>query len=275
MNFRIGSLSIILSVFVALFAIEMSIGTILHAHQEELNTAILADNQEETYRRCLIAVNRNPEAALNMARRWGRLSGGNPADHCAALALVGLGDPEEAARHLERLATESSGTIRVRAGLLGQAGRAWMSAGFYDSGLDMLNKAITLYQGDSSFFYDRSLCHAALGNLWPAIDDLNQVLNMETDSIDALVLRGSAYRQLDVDDLASEDISRALRAEPDNVDALLEQGLLEQKLGSFAKARKNWIRILEIAPSSAAGDAVRQRLEQLDISIDSMTESVN
>lgn len=273
MNFSASSFSTWLTISVALFATTTATSNTLGDQHERLNTSILADDQKETYRRCLFAAGRDPEAGLDMARRWGRLSGGEPADYCAAVALLGLGDPKEAARTLERLASESRSTARVRAGLLSQAGRAWMNAGLYDFGLDLFNRAIALYQGDSSFFYDRSLCHAALGNLWSAIDDLNQVLNAEEYFIDALVLRGSAYRQLDVDELASDDIARALRAEPDNVDALLEQGLLAQKVGSFTEARRSWIRILEIAPDSEAGDAVRRQLEQLDVVTDSTTDS--
>ncbi len=253
--------------FVALCVV-VAAPSVVRSQDESLNTAIIADNQEDTYRRCLLAADRDPERGLDMAMRWGRLSGGEPASHCAAVVLIGLGDAEEAARRLEALAAESTGRVDVRAGLLNQAARAWMSVGRHEHALEILNNAIGFYDKEVGFFFDRSLCYAALGNYWPAVDDLNRVLDAEPDSIEALVLRGSAYRHLDVTDLAADDIDRALQLQPDNVDALLEQGLLAQQNGATFEARQAWMRVLALDPDSSAGDAVRQHLERLDVSVD-------
>ena len=231
---------------------------------ESINTSIIADNQKETYRRCLIAAEISPEDGLDMARRWIRLQGGEPAEHCAAAALIGLGDPEEAARRMETLANQSNSMRMIKSGLLGHAARAWMEAVDYDSALRTLNQAIDLFDQNSDLFLDRALCHAALGDLWATVDDLNHVIDIQPTGIDALVLRGSAYRQLDIGDLAKDDIERVLAVEPDNFDALLEKGLLARNSGDKTQARKIWVRVLELAPESAAGDAVRKHLESMD-----------
>ena len=236
-----------------------------------VNTSIIADNQEDTYRRCLSAAEVNPDAGLDMARRWRNLGGGEPAEHCAALAMLSLGDSEEAAHRLLDLAERSTGSHQVRAGLFGHAARAMMDIGAYGQAVEVLDEAIGLNGSDSAFFLDRALCHAAIENYWAAIDDLNVVLDRHA-SIEALILRGSAYRRLNITDLASDDVNRALAIEPDNVNALLEKGLLEQQSGDVVGARKSWMRVLALAPDSPAADAVRGHLERLDVIVDPLPE---
>jgi tetratricopeptide (TPR) repeat protein len=118
-------------------------------------------------------------------------------------------------------------------------------------------------------FFDRALIHAALQDLWAAVDDLNRVLDIEPLAIDALILRGSAYRQLEIADLALDDIERALAMEPNNIDALLEWSLLARDRGDKTEARLAWIRILEIAPDSSTADVVRRHMEEMDVNSDS------
>ena len=245
------------------------------AQRSSLNTSIIADNQEDTYRRCLVAAELAPETGLDMARRWRNLNGGEPADHCAALALVGLGDAEEAAHRLLDLAARSTSPSRVKAGLYGHAARAWMTVEIYQEALPALDRAIELHGRNVEFYFDRALCHAALKNYWAAVDDLNVVLDTQPRASDALVLRGSAYRRLDLADLAFDDIDRALTMDPTNLNALLEKGLLLQESGEVTRARKTWIRILELEPESAAGDAVRGHLERLDLNVEPFPESPN
>ena len=95
----------------------------------------------------------------------------------------------------------------------------------------------------------------------------------QDNALEALVLRGSAYRILNVIDLASDDIDRALSTDPNSVDALLEKGLLAEAAGETDSARALWVRILELAPASEAGDAVRRHLERLDLKIEPSVET--
>ena len=234
-----------------------------------LDTSIYADNQEDTYRRCLNLANTHPETGFDMARRWVRLDGGEPAEHCAAAALVGLGDPEEAAKRMQILAQKSTAAPRVKSGLWAHAGRAWMDSADFDQALVALNTALSLNSGNSEVYVDRALCHAVLGDLWSAIDDLNQVVDRHPDAQEALVLRSSAYRQLEIYDLALDDIDRAIQIDPNSVDTLLEKGLLGEALGEMQAARRAWVQVLELAPDSPAADAVRKHLERVDVGSDS------
>ncbi len=200
-----------------------------------------------------------------MALRWMKLTGGEPAAHCQAVALLELGDTEEAASRLEGLAEQPTGLAPVRAGLYAQAAQAWMESAAYDRALTNLNKSATLKPDDTNLYLDRALIHAALEDYWSAVDDLNNVLDREPATVDALILRGSAYRQLKIADLAKDDIDRALVAEPNNIDALLERSLLARNSGDKTDARLAWIKILELEPDSAVADIVRRHIEEMDL----------
>jgi tetratricopeptide (TPR) repeat protein len=231
----------------------------------EISTAILADNQEDTYERCITLAQDDAEAGLDMALRWIGLEGGNPARHCKAVALRALGDFEAAAAQLEMLAEAPEATAPVKAGLYTQAARAWMDAAVYDRGRDLFSKAIVLNPNDPMLRFDRALSNAALADFWSTIDDLNYLLDVEPDNKEALTLRGGAYRRLDIPDLASDDIERALALDATYTDALLERGLLARANGDTDAAREAWIQVLQIAPDSAVADAVRTHLQDMDL----------
>jgi tetratricopeptide (TPR) repeat protein len=148
-----------------------------------------------------------------------------------------------------------------------------MDASDYGQALQSFNNALVLHDKDSEVYLDRALTFAVLGEYWSAIDDLNRVIDRHPNALEALVLRGSAYRILNVIDLASDDIDRALSTDPNSVDALLEKGLLAEATGETDSARALWVRILELAPTSEAGDAVRRHLERLDLKIEPPVET--
>ena len=55
------------------------------------------------YDACMLLADRAPTEALASARSWEEVGGGNPARHCAAIALFNLRNYEEAAARLDAL----------------------------------------------------------------------------------------------------------------------------------------------------------------------------
>lgn len=251
-------------------AILISIGwaTLADGRAQDLNTSIISDNQEETYRRCLVAAEVDPESGIDMALRWRNLNGADPAQHCLAVAMMNIGDSEAAAPLLESLAQSSSATAPVRAGLHRQTAQAWMASAEYERALAALEQALVLAKDDTTLFLDMAVAHAALEDYWAAVDNLNSAIDRDPEMTDALVLRGSAYRRLGFPDLAKDDLKRALKLDSANLDALLELGLLARDSGDKIAARQHWFKVLEIAPSSATADAVRRHLETMDVAVD-------
>src|SRR3546814_16284750 len=72
----------------------------------------------------------DPDAAYADAIAWHRLGGGLPARHCAAVALVGKRQFDEAAARLETLSRDAPPEdLGLRPGLLEQAAQAWPLSG--------------------------------------------------------------------------------------------------------------------------------------------------
>src|SRR6202040_3869593 len=57
--------------------------------------------EAEHYTRCMEAARQTPQAAFDEANAWRIGGGGHPAEHCADVALIGLGRYAEAAGKLE------------------------------------------------------------------------------------------------------------------------------------------------------------------------------
>lgn len=202
------------------------------------------------YNRCLKRVDRHPDEAMEMAMN--ALANGEDAsaEHCAALALVGLKQYGEAARRLDALARKpSAGDAEVRAQIMGQAGNAWLLAGQPELATASFTAALSLMPSEALFLIDRSRASALLKKWKAAETDLSAALVAEPGNAEALVLRSSARRAQRNNQGAMGDVTQALVINPDYPEALVERGLLRALLGDKPGARKDFFRVLELAAS--------------------------
>jgi tetratricopeptide (TPR) repeat protein len=163
----------------------------------------------QTYTNCLDLAQEDPESARRMAEEWVTLGGGNPARHCAAIALLGLLRYEEAAIRLQTLVDLlADAPVERQAAAREQAAQAWLLAGQADRAESNLTAALALRPGDVELLISRAIARASATDYWNAIDDLNAALATAPDRIDALVLRATAYRYLDSLELARQDAER-------------------------------------------------------------------
>ena len=217
----------------------------------------------EDYDKCLSMLNTDPDGARDFAETWAP-AGGEAAAHCLALAEVALGEAEQGADMLDKLAATSHAAPAARAEVYGQAGQAWLMASAPDRAFASASKAVGLNQDDPDLLVDRSIAASSLGRYQNAADDLTRALELDPSRQDALVFRAAAWRNLDKLQLAQDDIDRALAEDRDNPDALLERGILRQRRGDPAGARRDWERALSLAPDSATGDLAQQNLALLE-----------
>ena len=230
------------------------------------------ENPAATYDGCLTMARETPERGFEFSGMWLGLGGADPARHCQAVALIGLSEFGEAATRLEKLAeTSREGTI-VRAGLLAQAGQAWLLEGELERAYAAQTTALGLLplmdRRRIAILTDRAETLAAAQNYWEALDDLNDVIAADSENTDALAFRASAYRYVDALELAIEDANRALRADSENVSALLERGILHQLNNEKAAARQDWLRAIQLAPDSPAAATARANIERLDVKVE-------
>ncbi|KAF0224994.1 MAG: hypothetical protein FD176_803 [Rhodospirillaceae bacterium] len=228
--------------------------------------AEIIDGPKE-YQACLTLAKKNPEAGWEEALAWQSLGGGEAARHCAAVALIGLGKYGEAATRLETLANESVRADSVRAEMLAQAAQSWILEGNIPRADSAQRGALLLSPGNPDILLDHAVLLAQVHHYAEAVEVLSKVLRTQPNRVEALTLRGTAFRFIDNIPGAADDIHQALKLDPDYPDALLERGILARLRGDDKAARADWLRAMELAPDSDAADLARKNLEKLDVKV--------
>ncbi|MBX6367444.1 MAG: tetratricopeptide repeat protein [Rhodospirillales bacterium] len=220
--------------------------------------------EADRYERCMALARNDPEAARDMAERWRLEGGAHPAEHCAAVALIGLRQYADAARRLEALGNAmTKAPPALRAEVRGQAGQAWMLAGDTVRAHEMLTLALLDAPEDLDLLTDRAVAAGALGRPAEALADLDRVLAKDPGRADALTFRASAKRALGRLDEALLDAERAVKLAPKSPDALLERGNILALAGDADGARRDWEQVAKLAPASEAATAAKANLARL------------
>lgn len=224
-----------------------------------------AEAEAATYARCMKLARQDPGAAQKLATTWREHGGAHPADHCAAVALIGLKRYKEAATSLETLAQAmTNAPASLRAEVLDQAGQAWGLAGDPIRAYAAAGAAVALQPNDPDLLIDRAASAAAAGYFDKAVADLDHVLKADPSRVDALIYRASANRALDRLDPALADVEKALAQAPNSATARLERGNIRRLKGDLAGARQDWERVGRLAPGSQADMAAKANIEHLE-----------
>lgn len=229
---------------------------------------------EQRYRACMDRVATNAQAALDEARAWQKQGGGHPAGHCAAAAMMQLGQVQAAAQALQALADDPNERDRsLRASLFAQAAHAWLSADEPEKaqaaaqrGLDIVND-----QPDLLVLHARAL--AEQRRFSDAVSDLNRAIDVWTADTaavstsvalaDAYVFRASALRQMRAVDAAAADLKRALAIVPNHPEGLLELGIVNALQGDREGAKKAWMATIAADPKTPAAEEARINLDRI------------
>jgi tetratricopeptide (TPR) repeat protein len=223
-----------------------------------------ASAEAATYERCMKLARQNPGEARSLAQSWHERGGAHPADHCAAVALIGLKQYQEAAIRLEALAQAmTTAPAGLRAEVLDQAGQAWGLAGDAVRAYAAAGAAVALEPNDLDLLIDRAQAAASAGYYDKAVADLDHVLKADPSRVDALIYRASANRALDRLDPALADVEKAIARAPNSVPALLERGNIRRLKGDNEEARRDWERVGQLAPGSQAATAAKANIERL------------
>jgi tetratricopeptide (TPR) repeat protein len=223
-----------------------------------------ADAEAATYEHCMRLARDNPEAARSLAAKWHERGGAHPAEHCLAVALVGLKQYKEAAERLQKLAPAMvHAPVALRAEMLGQAAQAWLLAGEAERAYKADEAALALRPDDADLLVDRAEAAGTAGWYDKAVADLDRVLKTNPARFEALLYRASAFRQLGRLDPALADVEAALKLAPDSPPALLERGNIRLLRGDLDGAGADWRRVTALAAGSAAAAAAKENLDRL------------
>ena len=218
------------------------------------------------YRACLALVYRTAEDALESALSWHAMGGGVPAQHCAALAQIEMGQFTLAAQRLEAAAQGLSAGTRISpADILGQAANAWILASQWTEAKRVLDAALTLAPDDANLLVDRARVAAADGDYTAALTDLDRALAINPEDDDAYAFKASALRRISRMEDALTAAASALALNPENPSARLERGLIRQALDDIAGARDDWLAVALDHAGTPAATTAKALLEQLDV----------
>jgi len=225
------------------------------------------------YAQCMDLAREQPRQGFEAAISWQGLGGGDAAHHCAAVALLGLGEYTEAAGRLETLAQDAHQALAIRVDLLAQAATAWMLARDPGRADSVLTAALDVAeQGEADvralvpgLLIDRATARASAGAVLQAARDLDRVLDGDPSNLEARVLRASALRQAGSLVAAEADADRVLATAPNHPGALLEKGNIQRLSNRPDDARATWLYLLEVAPNAEEAQAARDNLATLDI----------
>jgi tetratricopeptide (TPR) repeat protein len=213
------------------------------------------------YGQCLARAQGDPEAALLLANAWRSKGGGGAAEHCAAVALVGLRRYAEAGASLDSLArSDFATTAATRLELYDQAGNAWLLAGDSGKAITSFSAALSVDPANADVLADRARANALAQRWAKAESDLTAALLVSPNRADLYVLRGSARHAMGRKAEARADIDLALRLQPGFPDALVERGISKFEAGDLAGARGDWQLVVSSAPGSAAAASAQQHL---------------
>jgi tetratricopeptide (TPR) repeat protein len=216
------------------------------------------------YQHCIQLARTVPDEGYQEGLAWATMGGGEAAQHCQAVALIGKQQYEEGATKLETLAHNSTAAERLRAGMLDQAGQARLLAQQPDRAFSDLSAALALVPGAPDVLVDRAESQAAQKDYEGALRDLDEALAAKPDRVDALVFRATAKRYLNDMNGAKADIARVLTLDDHDQDAWLEDGIEKRLEDDPEGARASWNKVLTLAPNSDAAVTARRDLELLD-----------
>jgi tetratricopeptide (TPR) repeat protein len=181
------------------------------------------------YEACLAKSETDPETAYEDGLIFRNDGGGVLARHCIAVALLNLGETEEAAARLEEAAfMPDGGDGAMRAELLSQAGNAWLLARAPVEAENAFTQAMTVRSGDADLFIDRARARALQRRFDEAAGDLTVALSVRPRDVLALRLRADAYFELGDLEAAERDVVSALALNPQDVDTLVVRGRLRE-----------------------------------------------
>ncbi|HEY1795589.1 MAG TPA: hypothetical protein VGG57_05665 [Stellaceae bacterium] len=218
--------------------------------------------QEAAYEHCMELAKTDPGAARDMAAKWAAQGGAHPADHCYAVALIGLKQYKPGAQRLDKLA-EAMLTVApdsLRAEVLDQAGQAWLLAGDAQRAYNDAGAAVALAPGNPDILIDRAEAAGEAGWFDKAVADLDIVLKADPRRVDALIYRATAYRALGKLGPALADADAAVHLAPNSAQAVLERGNIRGLKGDAEGAQQDWRMAMELAPGSAAALAAKANL---------------
>lgn len=188
---------------------------------------------------CLERIADDADLAYEEALIWRSQGGGRRAKHCVAMALFALGQPDEAAFKLDKLAKDSDGgTPEMRADFYFEATNFWLDAGNAERAYQSATQGLDLKYDHEDLRISRARAYAMAGRYDYAQTDLTSVLTLTPNRIDALRYRADTHLKQGNLPQAKRDIERALDLDPTIIETALLRGQINEAIRKAKAAPK-------------------------------------
>lgn len=186
---------------------------------------------DEKHQACLERIADDPEIAYEEALIWRSQGGGRRAKHCVAMSLFALGQPDEAAFKLDKLAKASDGgSPEMRADFYFEATNFWLDADNPERAYKSATEGLELKYDHEDLRIARARAYAVAGRYDYAQTDLTSVLTLSPARIDALRYRADAHFNQGDLEAAKIDIERALELDPTIIETALLRGRINEAI---------------------------------------------
>ena len=212
----------------------IAIGIAPQATSEDLTAEFDVKHKE-----CLERIAVDAELAYEEALIWRSQGGGRRAKHCVAMTLFALGQPDEAAFKLDKLAKATDGgTPEMRADFYYEATNFWLDADNPERAYQSATDGLKLKYDHEDLRISRARAYAKVGRYDYAQTDLTSVLTLSPNRIDAL--RYSADAHFNQKNLAAAkvDIERALDLDPTIIETAVLRGRINEAIRLAQLANK-------------------------------------
>jgi tetratricopeptide (TPR) repeat protein len=221
------------------------------------------------YNACLALVKEDPARAIANAQAWRVEAGGEPAQHCLALAQFAHGDYAEALKNFEAVATksETSGNGLAIAAW-SQGADAALLARQPETAVRFLTRALDGSAGglspraEASIRVTRAEAYVDLKDYPKAAADLDKAVTLWPDVPWGWLLKATLARRMGDLKTAEAAILEAGRREPEAADVQLEAGNIAMAQGRKDLARAAWTAAASGDPESEAGKAADAALKR-------------
>lgn len=193
--------------------------------------ALAQENEGQRLKACIAKIDTDAAAAYQDALTWMGKGNRPAARHCAALALIEMGQPAQGAARLEELANAAdAGSLEARTIYLAQSGNAWLVAKNPEAAIVTLTNAIKLSPNDAALYKDRARASLMLKQWDDAGEDLNTAVKLSPGDGEAFRLRALALLKLERYQDAWDDVELALKFSPKDLDAVVLRGDIREAM---------------------------------------------
>jgi tetratricopeptide (TPR) repeat protein len=138
------------------------------------------------------------------------------------------------------------------------------NGGKYREAIPLFDEAIDRDADFAEAYYARAACKRQTQNVNGALQDLNRVLRLNPEHVNALGLRAAIEYEAESWDNAYQDFNAVLRLRPSDPQALLGRGTISLRKEDLATARQDFRQFLQVKPNDPVSGQVRRVLVSID-----------